>query len=89
MAGSEHSIDVEVSSDDGCTHFARSQIPVAEIRATRGRVGVFEVQPPSTNVALTIIPHGPEGAFRGIDVVAEDWPFQTAEFVIHPDAETH
>ena len=82
MAGSEHSIDVEVSSDDGCTRFARSQIPVAEIRATGGRVGVFEVQPPRTNVALTIILHGPEGAFRGIDIVAEDWPFQTAEFVI-------
>jgi peptidoglycan/xylan/chitin deacetylase (PgdA/CDA1 family)/SAM-dependent methyltransferase len=93
MAGSEHSIGVEVSSDDGRTRFARSRVPVAEIRATRGRVGVFEVRPPSKNIVLTIIPYGPAGVcFRGIDVVAEDWPFQTAEFVIHPDAgstETH
>jgi len=86
MAGSGHSIDVEVKSNDGSTRFARPQIPVPEIRATCGTVGVFEVQPPGDNVALTIIPHGPEGAFRGIDIVAEDWPFQTAEFVIHSDA---
>jgi peptidoglycan/xylan/chitin deacetylase (PgdA/CDA1 family)/SAM-dependent methyltransferase len=83
MASSEHSIDVDVKSDDGRTLIVRSRIPVADIGASRGRIGVFEVAPPSQDVALNIIVHGPEGVFfRGIEVVAEDWPFQTAEFVV-------
>ena len=82
-AGSEHSIDVEVTSDNGKALIARPRISTADIGNAHGRIGVFEVAPPSQDVVLRLVLHGLEGVvFRGIEVVAEDWPFEKAEFVI-------
>jgi SAM-dependent methyltransferase len=84
-ARSEHSISVEVISDGGATLFSRSGASVAEIRASGGRIGVFEVQPPFKDIALNIVTDGADGIFRGIDIVAEGWPRQIAEFVVRQE----
>ena len=80
---SASSLDVEVKSRDGSTLMSSSGIAVEKICTSGGRIGAFEIAPPNNEIILSIIPHGVERAcLRGIDVVADDWPFQTAELII-------